>query len=433
MRLTRRGFLRTSVRAGIGVTAATLAPRRAFGAPPEPVVPLGARFPDLRRRFVFEYYVWYGTDPFRHWDQWDRVPPDDMAARYVPNLGAYDSRSSLAMEQHARWIAEAGVGSINVSWWGPDSFEDRLVPRLMDVMKDHDIKVTFHLEPYVPDHGRRFADDVLYLVREYGEKRAYDALLLLQGPGGPAQAPVPVFKGFRMIVPREKVDCHGVTRAEWDYTADDEWRRQTDHVRDALRADFPGVLLLADTVDCIRARKGGFDGIAVYDNYVAPETYASHAVRASDQGLLFSFNVNAGFDGIARRRVPAGWCDEPLPFAPQASPPLDWNRAPDLERAAALSEARILDSLRATVEAQTDPALSNAQRSFFLSYVNSFNEWHEGTAFEPMADAAELEAAQRSLGYHNPSWGGYRLAALKRALASAVSAPAPAARPEPAA
>jgi len=430
MRVTRRRFLGGALRAGLGVTAAALAPHRAFGAAPEPVLPLGALFPDLRCRFIFEYYPWYGVDPFRHWDQWDRAPPDDIAANYVPYLGPYDSRSPLVMEQHARWIAEAGVGAVNVSWWGRDGYEDRLVPGLMDVMKDHDVKVTFHLEPYVPDHGRRFAEDVLYLLREYGEKRGYDTLLLLRGPGG--AAPAPVFKGFRMIVPREKVDCHGVTRAEWDYTADDEWRRQTDRLRDALRADFPGVLLLADTVDCIRASNGGFDGIAVYDNYVAPDTYAAHAKRASDRGLLFSFNVNAGFDGIARRRVPAGWCNEPQPFAPTAEPPLDWTRAPDLERAADLSEARMRDSLRATVAAQTDPSLSNARRSFFLAYVNSFNEWHEGTAFEPMADAAGLDAAQRTLGYHNPSWGGYRLAALRRALAT-LSAETPARQREPAA
>jgi len=67
-----------------------------------------------------------------------------------------------------------------------------------------------------------------------------------------------------------------------------------------------------------------------------------------------------------------------------------------------------------------------------LVYVNSFNEWHEGTAFEPMADVAGLTAAERRHGYHNPSWGSYRLAALKRAVAS-ISAPAPAARPAPAA
>jgi Glycosyl hydrolase family 99 len=427
MALTRRRFLAGSVGAGLGVVTTALVPGPLVAEPGGAVAaPLAHLFPDLRRRLVFEYYPWYGRDPFRHWDQWDRVPPVDLASHYVPDLGAYDSRSPTVMERHARWIAESGAGAINVSWWGRETYEDRLVPRLMDVMKDHDIRVAFHLEPYTPDHGRRFADDVLYLLREYGEKRSYDALLLVDGPSH--GAPSPVFKGFRTIVPAEKVDCHGVPRAEWDYTPDAEWRRQLDRLRDALGADFPGALFLADSVDSIRARNGGFDGIAVYDNYVGPDTYRAHAVAASEQGLLFSFNVNAGFDGIARRRSPPGGCDERLPFAPPADTPIDWTRAPDLERAAALSESRVLDSFRATLEAQADPALSNAQQGFFLAYLNSFNEWHEGTAFEPMADAAALTDAERSHGYHNPSWGGYRLATLRRAIAS-VSDRAPAAPP----
>jgi Glycosyl hydrolase family 99 len=431
MDLTRRGFLAGSLRAGLGVAAAGLAPRPLFAEQAEAPRPdLVTRFPDLRRRFVFEYYPWYGCEPFRHWDQWDRVPPLDLASQYVPFLGAYDSRSLLVMERHARWIAESGAGAINVSWWGRGGYEDALVPRLMDVMRDHDLRVAFHLEPYVPDHGRRFADDVLYILREYGEKRSYDAFLLVDSPT--SSAPSPVFKGFRMIVPAEKTDCHGVARAEWDYTPDDEWRRQTDRLRDALRSEFPGALLLADTVDGIRARKGGFDSIAVYDNYVAPETYASHAAAASEQGLLFSFNANPGFDGIERRRLPPDGCPEPLPFEPAARPPLDWSRPLDVERAAALSQWRILDSLEASIEAQTRPALSNAQRGFLLVYLNSFNEWHEGTTFEPMADAAGLTDAERGHGYHNPSWGGYRLAALRRAIAS-VSGRAPAAPPAPAA
>src|SRR5512143_2798885 len=162
MEVTRRGFLVSTLHAGLGVAATALAPHRAFGETPDAVPTLGTRFPDLRRRFVFEYYPWYGVDPFRHWDQWDRVPPDDIAANYVPYLGVYDSRSTLVMEQHARWIAESGVGAINVSWWGRDSDIDRLVPSLMDVMAAHDIHVTSHLEPYRDHHAEAYADDIRY-------------------------------------------------------------------------------------------------------------------------------------------------------------------------------------------------------------------------------------------------------------------------------
>ena len=71
----------------------------------------------------------------------------------MPRLGAYDSKSTKVMEQHAKWMREAGAGAINVSWWGRGSDVDRLVPALMDVMKAHDIRVTFHLEPYRDHHA----------------------------------------------------------------------------------------------------------------------------------------------------------------------------------------------------------------------------------------------------------------------------------------
>jgi len=421
MAWSRRAFLKGALSTSLALPGARLAAsedaKAASDLPGAPTA-LGGRFPDLRRRFVFEYYPWYAASPVRHWDQWDRVPPEDIASRYWPLLGPYDSRSRAVLERHARWIAGCGAGAINLSWWGQGSYEDQAVPELMDVMRDHDIKVAFHLEPYAPDHGRRFAQDVLFLLREYGEKRSYDALLLLQGPTGPA----PVFKGFRTIVPREEVDCHGKKSAEWDFTPDDEWRRQTDLVRSALGTEFSGATFLADTVDIGRAKAGGFDGIAVYDCFVVPADYARHARAASEEGLLFSFNVNPGFDGIAARKSLPDECPRLLPFAPEANPPLVWERAQDRERAADLSDSRIQESFLSTLAVQTDAVLQNAKSDFLLVYLNSFNEWHEGTAFEPMLDASELTPSLRRRGYHNPSRGDRRLAALSGLLARAARA-----------
>ena len=62
-------------------------------------------------------------------------------------------------------------------------------------------------------------------------------------------------------------------------------------------------------------------------------------------------------------------------------------------------------------------ASSNARQGTFLVYVNSFNEWHEGTQFEPMKDYADLTAEERRVGYHNPADGGYRLRSLRERLA----------------
>lgn len=408
----RESSLLAALRAGDAASRAALAGPGPGLARRAAAVPLGARFRDLRRHFVFEYYPWYHADPWWHWSQWDRTPPDDIAANHVPALGPYDSRSSAVIERHARWIADSGAGAVNVSWWGPGSDEDRAVPLLMDVMRHHDLKVAFHLEPYADDHGARWQDDVLYLLREYGDRRGYDALLLLEDADGRRG---PVFKGFRTILPRESRDCQGVLRPIADYTPDDVYARQFDALRKILRGSFDHLTLLADSLDFVRAPRAGFDGIAIYDNFVAPEQYAAAARRASDVGLLFSFNVNPGYDTIEPRFVAPGACYSPLPFAPPAAP-FDWSRAEERERAAGLARQRIAESLRATLAAQEDPALANAQSGFFLVYLNSFNEWHEGHAFEPMRDHADLTPGERAFPYHNPARGDYRIRFLGESL-----------------
>jgi hypothetical protein len=373
---------------------------------------LRSRFADLRRRIVFEYYPWYASDPWRHWDQWERRPPLDVAATAMPRLGPYDSRALGVIEQHARWIAEAGVGAINISWWGRDSFEDRLVPRVMDVMRDHDIHVTFHLEPYLVQRASTYYEDVLYLLREYGEKRRWDALLLLDdGDGGVG----PVFKSFRTIVPPRAIDCHGKVFAIEDHVPPDGWRRQTDRLRGDLRHDFDRLTLLADASDVGGLVQGGFDGMALYDNFVRPSTWRGLAEMVSVRDLVFSFNTNPGYDGIHLRTVEPDSCYVPSPVEPPGT--YDWFSSPEREAAARQSRTRIQESFVTSASVQADGGLANARRRFFLLYVNSFNEWHEGHQFEPMKDAAELTAEERRYDYRNPSRGDYRLTALRGLVA----------------
>ena len=87
-----------------------------------------------------------------------------------------------------------------------------------------------------------------------------------------------------------------------------------------------------------------------------------------------------------------------------------------------MSQLRIASAFEATLRVQTDPALSNARRGFFLVYINSFNEWHEGHAFEPMKDFAQLTPDERAQGYHNPAHGSYRLETLGALLRPVLAA-----------
>jgi hypothetical protein len=372
---------------------------------------LRQRFPALRQHFVFEYYPWYGTNPWRHWNQWQRVPPLDVAASSMPRLGPYDSLDVAVLEQHARWIVESGVGAINLSWWGQGSYEDLRIPIVMDVMRDHGVKVTFHLEPYSKLRAEQYASDIRYLLTEYGDKRRWDCFLLLTDAAG---GEGPVFKSFATILPQQGTDCHGRTFPIDLYRPDSVWRQQTDTVRETFRHDFDQIRLLADSSAVDRVRNGGFDGMAIYDNYVRPVRWPDMARWCRDAQLEFSFNINAGFDGIAQRNVPPASCYRPPSFEPPV--PLDWSTTLDFETARRVAEWRIDESMRTTLNLQTDPSLPPAATGFFLTYINSFNEWHEGTQFEPMKDAEMLTPDERPFSYHNPSDGMYRLNHLKSSL-----------------
>ena len=206
---------------------------------------LRSRYPDLRRHFAFEYYPWYANDPFRHWQQWGHSPPVDLAGNNMPLLGAYDSHAVTVIEQHAHWIVESGVGVVNLSWWRPGSFSDSAVSLVMDIMHAHDIKVTFHLEPYGTDRAEHLLGDVQYLLREYGERRRSDCLYLNRRADGTEG---PVFKLFATTVPSHQEDCHGALRALPDDVDDGRWRWATDRVREEFVASFPNLLLLSDDI-----------------------------------------------------------------------------------------------------------------------------------------------------------------------------------------
>ncbi len=421
--LTRRDFLTTCLAAGgsagVAARAGSLQPPAGQPANSSESFPwrrfgdlLRVRFRDPRRHFVFDYYPWYAAEPFRHWTQWDRVPPIDLAANTMPLLGAYDSRSRAVVEQHARWIAESGVGVINVSWWGQGSFSDRAVPLIMDVMADHDIHVTFHLEPYSLDRVRRFPEDVLYLLQQYGERRRWDCFFFNERADG---SQGPVFKLFRTTVPQQIEDCRGELQTLPDFVPDSEWRREADRLREAMNGEFDHLTLLSDTWDAERVAAAGLDGISVYDPAETPDRWLDHAQVASRVGMVFAFPINPGLDEIERRVVEPDSCYSPRPFLPRGVD-LVWSRGEDRETARARAERRTEETLQANLLLQTHPWLGNVDKGFFLVHITSFNEWHEGHHFEPMKSYSELTAGERAVGYHNPEDGAYRLRRLADVL-----------------
>ena len=408
MRISRRGFLSHAGAAGAGLL---VCPSPGSARQTVDTRPLAARFPDLHRHFIFEYYAWYGAEPWVHWNEAGRHPPIDISSNYMPALGPYDSRSTAVIEQHARWIKQAGAGAINLSWWGRERMPDRVVHELMDVMAAHDIHVTFHIEPYGRRRAADLARDVEYLIREFGDRRRWDCFLLLANADGKVG---PLFKTYGTIEGPESIDCHGNRRPILDWVRDDVWREQTGRVRDTFRRDFDHITLLADSSAVDRVKAAGFDGMAIYDNFVEPDTWPVHARNFTGGDLLFSFNVNAGFDGIVARG-PTDDCYRPPPFMPGRGS-YDWTRRQDRDAAHRAGLDRIAESFERTIDVQTDTRFLNARRGFFVAYINSFNEWHEGTQFEPVRPRDALSRDELAIGYHNHENGTLRLEQLRTLL-----------------
>jgi hypothetical protein len=77
----------------------------------------------------------------------------------------------------------------------------------MDVMAAHDLHVAFDVERYQERHAKNDASDLMYLIRNYGDRRHWDCFLLLEHGDGSAGL---VFKSFRTILLPTARDCHGV-------------------------------------------------------------------------------------------------------------------------------------------------------------------------------------------------------------------------------
>ncbi len=131
------------------------------------------------------YYPWYGnpqTDNYyEHWNHQQSVKKgepknypggEDIGADFYPKLGCYSSNSYDDLNAHMQMLRRAQVGVICTSWWGKDSYTDKAFPRLLDAAVNHDIKVSFHIEPFPGRNAQTARDAIVYIIDKYGSHPA---------------------------------------------------------------------------------------------------------------------------------------------------------------------------------------------------------------------------------------------------------------------
>ena len=160
------------------------------------------------------YYPWYGNPEddsvYLHWNHkyipnWDKQdpkvypsgqhqPPDDIGANFYPFLGCYSSRNTATVAQHMKWIHQAGIGVLVISWYPPELSDkegkpfDELFPLFLDSASIYNLKISFHIEPYEGRTPKTLRKDIEYILHKYGNHPA-----LYKMSKFPSRKPLPVF------------------------------------------------------------------------------------------------------------------------------------------------------------------------------------------------------------------------------------------------
>jgi hypothetical protein len=280
------------------------------------------------------YYPWYGnpdTDgEWVHWKSHNHAPPESISSDYYPALGAYSSNDPAVVEQHMKWLKQAGIGVIISSWWGQNSREDRAVPLLLKTAEKHDIKVGFHIEPYNGRTGASLVSDIQYLYKQYGSSPAF-----FRSTATSHYSPDSSPKGMFFVWSIE-----GQGEAKYSY-----WQQAVDQIH----ALPEGGLVIAHSLDAGWVEGSHFDGL--YNYATLHLDYKSFGwARSLPPDTLYVPSVLPGFSA-KRIEYP------PDTFVPR------------------LNGKTYNDQWTAALGTGIQPEMVT---------ITSFNEWHEGSMIEPI-------------------------------------------------
>jgi glycoprotein endo-alpha-1,2-mannosidase len=206
------------------------------------------------------YYAWYGTPArdgaWQHWNQNGRTPPADLASSGYPSRGPYSSSDPEIIAAQMREIANAGIDTVIVSWWGVGSVEDARLPLVAEAARQERLRLAIHVEPYVGRTPASVAADIARL-RPLG------------------------FRDFYVY------DSSTADDAGWA----------------AALARVAGARVFANTSLVGKALRGRFQGIYTYDVLVnGGASFRRVCKQAQATGLLCAPSVGPGFH--ARRATP---------------------------------------------------------------------------------------------------------------------------------
>ena len=132
------------------------------------------------------YYNWYGNyefdNEYRHWAHdvlphwsdttWNNLPPhkggSDIGANFYPQMGCYSNNDTSVIRKHMEMIKSAGIGTVSMSWWGENSFEDKSLILYLDAAEKQNLKINIHLEPFPNRTAQSTIEAVKFIIDTYG-------------------------------------------------------------------------------------------------------------------------------------------------------------------------------------------------------------------------------------------------------------------------
>ena len=283
------------------------------------------------------YYPWYRnpqTDEcWKHWDQNNHNPPDDIASNFYPVLGAYSNNDPETIDKHMQWIKNSNVGVIIISWWGQKSWEEDPVPLILEKAKKYGLKVGWHIEPYLGRTAASVKKDIEYIINTYGSSPAFYRDV--------NHGNKPIFYIY---------DSYRISENDWATVLSPAG---TDTIR-GTQYDSIVIALFVNSDDTSFVLNGYFDGFYTYfatDGFTygsTPSNWASMAQWARDNNKIFIPSVGPGYDDTRVR---------------------PWNSINRRDRENGAYYDRMF---QAAININPD-----------IISITSFNEWHEGTQIEP--------------------------------------------------